>query len=99
MPAKKLENLLKTGSENGLKRLIQTAREMDTLTSAVRASLAPDLAANVVAANARDNGELVIICASSAWASRIRFECDAMLAAANQAGFDASTARVTVTQS
>ena len=69
MPAKKLENLLKTGSENGLQKLIQTARELDALTSAVRTCLAPDLAANVVAANARENGELVIICASSAWAS------------------------------
>mgnify|MGYP001824892375 CR=1 FL=1 len=99
MPAKKLENLLNSGSGNGLNKLIQTAREMDTLTSAVRAALAPDLAANVVAANARENGELVIICASSAWASRIRFESDAMLSAAHQAGFDANSARVTVTQS
>ena len=99
MPAKKLEKLLKSGSENGLSKLIQTAREMDALTSAVRASLAPDLAANVIAANARENGELVIICASSAWASRIRFESDAVLAAANKAGFDSHTARVTVTQS
>ncbi len=99
MPAKKLEKLLRTGSESGLNKLIQTAREMDTLTSAVRASLEPDLAANVVAANVREDGELVIICASSAWASRIRFESDAMLAAASQAGFDANAARVTVTQS
>ena len=99
MPAKKLENLLRSGAENSLERLIRTAREMDALTSAVRASLDPDLAAGVVAANVRQDGELVIICASPAWASRIRFESETLIEAARRAGFEAASARVSVTRS
>jgi hypothetical protein len=99
MSAKKLENLLGPGSGGSLEKLIQTARDMDALTGAVRGALSPDMGENVVAANVRENGELVIICASPAWASRIRFEADALLAAAAEAGFTAGSLRVAVSQS
>ena len=98
MPVKKLENLLKSGTSGTLDHIIRTASDMDSLTGALRAALAPELADHLVAANTRDDGELVIICSSSAWASRIRFESDTLLAAAGDAGFPADSLRVSVSQ-
>ncbi len=52
----------------------------------------------IVAANVRDDGELVVICASSAWASRLRYETEKLLIAAKDAGITAHTCRVRVSQ-
>jgi len=98
MPAKKLEKLLQSGSGGNLEKLIQTAQNMDSLTGALRGALTPELADHVLAANVRANSELVVICSSSAWASRVRFEADVLLVAAAEAGFNASSLRVAVTQ-
>ena len=98
MPATKLENLLKTGAGGSLEKLIQTAQNMDTLTGVLRASLQPDAATNLLAASLHDDGQLVVICTSSAWASRIRFEEVALIDAAKKGGFDAETLRVRVSQ-
>ena len=46
----------------------------------------PDERSSVIAANIRDDGELIVICRSSAWASRLRFETDTLLAAARAYG-------------
>ena len=98
MPVKKLENLLNSGASGSLETLIQTAQDMDSLTSALRAAVAPDMSDSLLAANIRENGALVVICSSSAWASRIRFEADVLLEAATSAGFQAQSVRVMVTQ-
>ncbi|MEE3235862.1 MAG: DciA family protein [Pseudomonadota bacterium] len=98
MPLKKLENLLKSGAPGSLDQIIRTANDMDSLTGALRNALAPEMADQLVAANARDDGILVIICSSSAWASRIRFESESLLSAAKRAGFSADSVRVSVRQ-
>jgi hypothetical protein len=98
MSATKLEKLLKSGAGGSLEKLVQTAQNMDSLTSALKGALESGMADKLLAANVRENGELVVICSSSAWASRIRFESDPLLAAASKAGFKAATLRVTVTQ-
>jgi hypothetical protein len=98
MPVKKLDNLLASGTSGSLDKLVETARNMDVLTGAMKASLDADLASSVLAANLRDDGQLVIICASSAWASRLRFETDTLRAAAIKAGFDADSVRVSVSR-
>jgi len=98
MPLKKLENLLKSGIPGSLDQIIRTANDMDSLTGALRNALAPEMADQLVAANARDDGILVIICSSSAWASRIRFESESLLSAAKRAGFSADSVRVSVRQ-
>ena len=98
MPATKLENLLKSGAGGSLEKLIQTAQNMDTLTGVLRASLQADAAPHLLAASLHDDGQLVVICASSAWASRIRFEEVALIDAAKRGGFDAETLRVRVSQ-
>jgi len=96
MPPIKLDKLLNPGAGGSLEKIIQTAQLMETLTAALRASLAADLAPNLLAASLRENGELVVVCGSPAWASRIRFESDALLAAARNAGFDAESVRIRV---
>jgi len=98
MPLKKLEDLLKSGTSGSLDQIIRTANNMDSLTGALRNALAPEIADQLVAANARDDGILVIICSSSAWASRIRFESESLLSAAKRAGFSADSVRVSVRQ-
>jgi hypothetical protein len=98
MTAEKLENLLNSGASGSLEKIIQRAKNMDSLTGTMRTVLDPDMGENLLAANVRDDGELVIVCSSSAWASRIRFESNALLDAAGRAGFDAISCRVTVSQ-
>ncbi len=61
---------------------------MGALTLALARELPPDQGSSVIAANIRDDGELVVICRSSAWASRLRFETDTLLAAARAHGAD-----------
>ena len=98
MSLKKLETLLKSVSSGPLDQIIRTANDMDSLTGALRNALAPEIADQLVAANARDDGILIIICSSSAWASRIRFESESLLSAAKREGFAADSVRVTVRQ-
>ncbi len=94
----RLEKLLKTGASGTLDEIIQRAQNMDDLTTALRAEMPPDAGPNLLAANLRENGELVLIFASSAWASRLRFESDSLMAAARAAGRTVSSCRVSVSQ-
>lgn len=98
MPARKLENLLKPGARGGLGELARTARDMQTLAASLRRALPADAAACLVAANLRDGGELVVVAASPGWAARIRFEEQALLAAARALGHDATSLRVRVAE-
>jgi len=98
MPSNKLEDLLKPSKDGDLGSLISRARQMGELTSVLCSSLPESDRSAIVAANVREDGELVIICASSAWASRLRYETDSLLQAARDAGFTAQTCRVRVTQ-
>ncbi len=94
----RLEKLLKKGAGDGLDKIIQHAQKLDELTTALRAELPEEAALNLVAANLREDGELVLICASSAWASRLRFESEQLVQAARRLGFMVDRARVTVSQ-
>ena len=96
MPIKPLANLLNPNNDGGLGDLIRHARDMGELVSAIQAVLPDPEAAAVIAANIRDDGELVILCSSSAWASRLRFETEAMLQAAKTTGAEVSRCNVRV---
>ena len=98
MPAKRLQNLLNPNKDGGLGDVIRRARAMGELASALTGALPPELADGIIAANLRDNGELVVICSSSAWASRLRFESERILAVARNAGAAAETCTVRVSQ-
>ena len=98
MPSKKLKNLLNPSADGDLGELISRARRMGELTD-ILASALPESDRNcIVAANIREDGELVVICASSAWASRLRYETDTLLEAAVRAGMTAHTCRIRVSQ-
>ena len=98
MSAKRLENLLKPSNNGGLAEVVRRAREMGELATALGRELPADLADGIVAANLREDGELVVICRSPAWASRLRFEHDRILNAARSAGSEATSLTVRVSQ-
>ena len=93
---KPLGKLLKTEASSGLDALLGKARDMDDLAQKLRAGLGPPLADALRAVNLRENGELVVVCASSSWAARMRFETDALMRLAQQAGLEVSGCRVRV---
>jgi len=98
MSSGKLKNLLNSSTFADLGELIGRARRMGELTEILSSAL-PEADRNaIVAANVREDGELVVICASSAWASRLRYETDTLLDAATRAGLSAHTCRIRVSQ-
>lgn len=98
MPIIRLENLLKSGTSADLDRIVRRARDLDGLAAELRRALPADMAENLVSANMREDGELVLVCRSSSWAARLRFESETILAAAKSAGVAATRCRVTVSQ-
>jgi hypothetical protein len=99
MAAKSLENLLNPSKDGDLANIVRRARDLGELASALARALPPEEGASIIAANVRDDGELVILCRSSAWASRLRFAADALLEAANAHGAGASRCSVRVARS
>ncbi len=98
LTAKQLKNLLNSFEDGDLRDIVGRARRMSDLAAALAAALPADQAAGVVAANVRDDGELVVIAASPAWASRLRYETAALLEAARAAGIAASSCRIRVSR-
>jgi len=99
MSRNQLKNLLNPSENGDLGALVRRAREMGELTGVLGRALPADHAAAIIAANVRDNGELVVIAASSAWANRLRYEADTLLEAARSVGVEAHTCRIRVSQS
>jgi hypothetical protein len=96
---KPLKDLLNPSVNGGLGDIVRRARRLGELTDNLCKSLPEEYAGAVVAANLRENGELVVIAASSAWASRLRYETDALLEAARGNGIEATSCRIRVSQS
>ncbi len=96
MTIKRLENLLNPNNDGGLADIIRHARDMGKLVQILQNSLPAEEAGSIVAANIRGLGELVVLASSSAWASRLRFETDTLIAAAREAGVEATTCTVRV---
>jgi len=98
MATKPLGNLLNPSNNGDLGDLVRRAREMGELTDALARALPEEHARGIVAANVREGGELVVIAATSAWASRLRYETDALLEAARSTGVEAHSCRIRVSQ-
>ena len=96
MPVKSLENLLNLNEDGGLGDIIRHARDMGELVTLLQASLAEDEASSVIAANIRDDGELVVLASSPAWAAKLRFEAEALMTAARQSGAEVTSCTVRV---
>lgn len=98
MPIKRLKNLLNTNDNGDLGDIVQHARNMDALLQVLQKALPEDHATSIAAANIRDDGQLVILAKSSAWASRLRFETEALIEAARETGADVMSCTVRVTR-
>jgi len=99
MATKSLENLLNPSKNGDLGRIVRRARDMGELAAALARVLSPDEGASIVAANLRENGELVVLCQSPAWAARLRFSSDVLLDAARAHGAKASRCTIRVARS
>ena len=98
MASNELKNLLNPNVDGDLGNIVKRARKMGELTNSLCAGLPEEYAGAIVAANLRENGDLVVIAISSAWASRLRYETDALLAAAQESGVSAHSCRIRVAQ-
>lgn len=96
MPIVRLGTLLQSGSGDRLDKLVEHSRNMGNLAQILRGALPDDVAPHLLAANLRDAGELVLICSSSSFAARLRFESEGLLKAADKAGIKASSCTVKV---
>jgi hypothetical protein len=99
MTTRNLKSLLNPCNDGDLAKLISRAQRMGELTEILCSALPESDRSAIVAANVREDGEMVVICASSAWASRLRYETENLLRAARDAGVSADTCRVRVSQS
>jgi len=99
MSENELKNLLNPCSDGELAGIIRRARLLGELTEVLCKALPDDYTGAIVAANLRENGDLVVIAASPAWASRLRYETETLLAAARDAGLEPVACRVRVSQS
>jgi hypothetical protein len=96
MVGKQLKNLLNPCSDGELGEIVRRARDLGELTQTLGNALPAEYSGAIVAANVREDGELVVIAVSSAWASRLRYETDRLLTAARDAGVNATACRVRV---
>lgn len=98
MTAKSLEKLLNPSNDGELGEIVQRAREIGELVETLSRALPDDLGEGLVAANIRDDDErrLVLIAASSAWASRLRFESQIVLDTAREHGLNVDSVSVRV---
>jgi len=99
MPVRSLEELLKASADGGLGDVVRHARDMGNLVQILQNSLPAEQRAAISAANIRDDGELVILANSSAWASRLRYETDVMMDAARTTGKEVNKCSVRVSRS
>jgi hypothetical protein len=98
MSIKSLENLLNPNDNGGLGDIVRHARDMGELVNRLQKSLPDEIGPQILAANIRDNGELVVLTSSPAWAAKLRFEADALLDAARATGAAVETCTVRVSR-
>jgi len=91
-----LEKLLQSGQNSALDKLVQTAQLTEELTLNLRKELDPEMAENLISANIRENGELILVASSSAWAAKLRFEADGLLRCARTHAANISRCKVAV---
>ena len=99
MSEKSLENLLNANAGGGLGEIIRHARDMGNLVQMLQKALPDDQAPAIAAANIRDDGELVVLASSSAWASRLRYETEILMLAARETGQEVKSCSVRVARS
>lgn len=79
-----------------LDELASEARSRIDLADRLRESLPPELSPHLLAANLREDGTLIVVASSPAWASRFRFEATELLAICRKQDNGAMRVRVRV---
>ena len=96
MASQKLDDLLKSNKNGGLGKILERADAIGALTGTLQAALPAELADSIIAANIDANQVLVIVARSPAFAARLRFENETLIAAARSAGEKANSLKVRV---
>jgi hypothetical protein len=96
MPVKSLENLLNSNDDGQLGDIVKRAQGMGELVQHLQQAIPGKTGSSIVAANVRDDGELVILANSSAWAAKLRFEAETLMEAARQNGHQVRSCKVRV---
>jgi len=84
MPFNKLKEILNSKAHNNLDKVVQRAKDMEELNLLINNSLNKETTSHIVGCNLYDNGKLVILCDSIAWAAKLRFENDKILTIARK---------------
>ncbi len=98
MPFKRLENLLNPNDDGELGDIIRHAQDMGELIQILQQVLPAESQGSISAANIRDNGELVILASSPAWAAKLRFDAECLMQAARDSGAEVSSCKVRVSR-
>ena len=98
MSIKSLENLLNPNDNGGLGEIVRHARDMGELVGQLQQALPQEVGPQVLAANIRDDGELIVLTSSPAWAAKLRFEAVALLDAARKTGAKVESCTVRVSR-
>ena len=96
MAPEELKKLLNPFNNGDLGDIVRRAKAMSELADVLSRALPDEFANAIVAANVRENGELVVIAATSAWASRLRYEVECLESAARDAGLNPTVCRIRV---
>ena len=96
MSIKRLENLLNPNNDGGLGDIIRHARDMGELVHKLQQALPDDMTTSIQSANIRGNGELVVLASTPAWAAKLRFEANRLMATARTTGADVTSCVVRV---
>lgn len=96
MTAKSLENLLNPNKNGDLGSIVQRAKDMSSLAASLAGAVGRDEGASIAAANVREDGELVVLVRSPAWASRLRYLTDTLLDTARAQGYAADRCTIRV---
>jgi len=96
MPFKRLQNLLNPNDDGELGNIIRHAQDMGDLIQVLQEALPGESQGSIIAASIRDNGELVVLASSSAWAAKLRFDVECLMQAARNSGAEVSTCKVRV---
>lgn len=96
MPIIHLEKLLKSTTGGALEELVKQAEGMDRLLAGLKEAVGPGLASHLKGVNLRPDRQLVVIADTPAWASRLRFEAETLMAAARGGGAEVSSCKVIV---
>lgn len=94
----RLDQLFNSVERSRLDELVEHAQNVGELTQILQSGLPSDLAGQLLAANLREDGELVLICSSQAMAARLRYETANLTKAAIESGRDVKKCRVCVSR-